>query len=221
MLSHVARLKMPKNGPTSPLYRTYARIASVLFIALTPLVLYFAVTRFSVRTGALIVASWVAFRLAISAISRTRAEIRHALAIPLVSLACALLGAAAESAWLLLLLPSLTQFGIASVFAASLRKTPLIEQFARMQQPELSPEEKAYCRKVTIVWSVFLSLSGCLGLLLAWFATPGVWAFFTGVGSYLLVALLFAAEYIYRQFRFPNHRFRDLKRVYRRLFPGP
>lgn len=71
-----------------------------------------------------------------------------------------------------------------------------------MQKKNLSVAEIRYCRSVTSIWAAYLAACGQLGLLLAWLATPEVWALFTGAGSYVLVAALFGGEYVVRTIRF-------------------
>ncbi len=182
-----------------------ASTALVVAIAVSPAVLYFAVTRLSVRRAAFLVAGWVALRAIPSLLlAASREQAVAALRLPLAAIFFSLLGAIANDARLLLLLPSATQFGFASVFASSMRRpgVPLVETFARMQKSGLSDDEVRYCRAVTGVWAVYLTASGVAGLLLALLASPTIWAVFTGVGSYVLVAVLFAAEYVFRQIHF-------------------
>ena len=181
-----------------------ARVANVVFIAVSPVVLYVAVTRLTVMTAALVIAGWVTLRTIPAALgTASREQLIAAIKLPLVAVAFSVLGAITNNRGLLLLMPSATQLGFAWVFASSLRaKVPLIEQFARIQKAELSAEEIKYCRTVTWIWAIYLAACAVTGVVLAWAASPEVWAIFTGVGSYVLVAALFAAEYSFRKLRF-------------------
>ena len=203
----------------------------MVFITVSPAVVYLAVTRLTVEAGAGVVAAWIALRVIPKLIISSREERMAVLKLPAVGILFAGLGAITNDRRLLLLLPSATQFGFAWVFASSLRRpasgepsVPLVERFARMQKAVLTDEEVRYCRSVTVVWIVFLSASGVLGLLLAVLASPAVWAIFTGIGAYILVAALFGIEYAVRKVRFRSFQSSPLERVlfrfFRRLFPG-
>lgn len=200
---------------------TFARAANVLAIAVSPVVLYLAVTRLSVKPAALLVAGWITLRTIPAVLAASREQMMAALKLPFVAIVFSLLGAVTDDARFLLLLPSATQLGFAGVFAASLRRprVPLVEQFARMQKPDLPELEQRYCRTVTGVWAVYLAACAVLGLVLAWLASPAMWAIFTGAGSYVLVAALFAAEYAFRKVRFRSPEGSPLERTLYRWFP--
>ena len=90
------------------------------------------------------------------------------------------------------------------LFGTSLRSTPLIEQFARLDFPELPPGIAEYCRGLTKVWTGFFALNivGCL-----WLAVYGdnkFWALYNGIFVYVLIGLLVVGEYIWRRIRFPD-----------------
>jgi uncharacterized membrane protein len=201
---------------------TIARVANIVAIAVSPVVLYFAVTRLSVQPAAVLVAGWILLRTVPSLVATaSRQQLVAALKLPLIAIFFSLLGAVTNDARFLLLLPSATQFGFAGVFASSLRRghVPLVESFARMQKKDLSDEELRYCRTVTVIWAVYLTACGVSGLLLAWLSSPATWAVFTGAGSYVLVAALFGAEYVFRTIRFRRADGDALARALFRWFP--
>jgi uncharacterized membrane protein len=201
--------------------RALARILQALFIALSPVVVYVAVARMPLARGAWLVVGWIALRALPVFFTTPRRHLLQALKLPALALAFALVGACTHDRWLLLLLPSATQLGFAWTFGASLRKgaTPLVEHFARMQVADLTPEEIVYCRRVTWIWAVFLAANASAGIVLAWAASPEVWTAFTGVGVYVFVATLFAAEYTVRSVRFRARRVSLLQRLLFRWFP--
>lgn len=200
-----------------------ARVASVVFIAISPVVLYVAVTRFSVMKAALVIAGWITVRTLPAALGTvSRDQLIAAIKLPLVAIAFSVLGALTNNRGLLLLIPSATQLGFAWVFAASLRpgaKMPLVEQFARMQKAALGEDEIKYCRTVTWIWALYLAACAVAGIVLAWVASPEVWALFTGVGAYVLVAVLFAGEFTFRKLRFRNPEGSAIDRALFRWFP--
>lgn len=115
----------------------------------------------------------------------------------------ALLGGWVSEARLLLMFPVVMNLGFLVNFGQSLwLPPPIVERFARLMEPELSPPEVQYCRRVTQVWCGFFALNALTTLLLAWFAPLAWWAAYSGFIAYVLVGLLMAAEYLVRKRRF-------------------
>lgn len=85
-----------------------------------------------------------------------------------------------------------------AMFATSLFRTPMAEVFARRMGEKLDEKGVAYCRKVTVAWTVFLSLN--LGVTV-WtvFLSREVWALYNGCISYLLTGVMFLGEFIIRK----------------------
>src|SRR2546425_10208300 len=79
---------------------------------------------------------------------------------------------------------------------------PMVETFARLRGRELPDEEVVYCRVVTGLWCLFFAFNGGVTLWLALGATLAWWTLYTGVVSYTLIGTLFAAEMVYRYWRF-------------------
>ncbi len=90
------------------------------------------------------------------------------------------------------------------VFWRSLRTTPLIERYARLDFPVLPPEICEYVRRLTIVWAVFFALNAAICLVLALSQNEELWALYNGLLIYLLIGLLFVGEFIWRKIRFPG-----------------
>ena len=81
-------------------------------------------------------------------------------------------------------------------------REPLITGFARRVHGGLPPDMAAYTRHVTIAWCVFFIAQPLVSAaLLAW-ATLDAWSLFVNVLTLPLVALMFAAEYLYRVTRY-------------------
>ena len=195
------------------------RVVSGAFIAASPFVLYFAVTRERLELGAWIIVGWLLVRTVPAVLAAPRQHVRSALRLPGVAIAFALLGAVTHERLLLLLMPSLTQLGFAWVFCSTLRRgqMPLIERFARMQKATLDPEELAHCRFFTAVWGFSMIASAAVGVGLAAYAPTWLWAAFAGVGSYAFVAVLFGVEYLVRAVRFRRYGDNALQRMLLRL----
>ena len=96
--------------------------------------------------------------------------------------------------------PVVINLGFLVVFVSSLMSPPtIIERFARIQNPDLSPQAIIYTRKVTWVWSVFFIVNGSIATVTAIWASNEVWALYNGLIAYLLIATLFAAEWLVRR----------------------
>ncbi len=84
------------------------------------------------------------------------------------------------------------------VFAASLRRVPLVERIARARGEALDARGVAYCRKVTVAWVVFLSAHLAVTVATA-FAPHAVWAFYNGALAYVLLGAMFVGEGLVRR----------------------
>jgi uncharacterized membrane protein len=114
----------------------------------------------------------------------------------------------------------LVSLGMFVAFARSLREgvTPMVERFARMVEPNLSPAELAHCRSVTVVWCVFFVLNAVVNCTLG-FIDHTWWALYTGVFAYIVVGGLLAGEYVVRKARFRRYGPALHDRLLRRIFP--
>jgi uncharacterized membrane protein len=98
------------------------------------------------------------------------------------------------------LYPVAVNAALLAAFGYSLyRGPPMVERLARLSEPSLSAEAIAYTRRVTVIWVVFFGLNGSIALVTALWAPDAVWALYNGVIAYVLVALLFAVEYLVRR----------------------
>lgn len=96
------------------------------------------------------------------------------------------------------LYPVFVNAALFTVFAASLRGTPMVETFARLRHKNLPAHAVVYCRRVTVVWCVFFIVNGLVALDSALFRSDAWWALYNGAVSYVLIAVLFAAEFAVR-----------------------
>jgi len=181
--------------------RILAALQGLLYVAY-PLLVLLAVERFGARGAALLLLALLVPGL-VRAAARGGPQARTA--VGLGATVALLLGLAAlldDTRWMLAY-PSLVNGALLAQFAWSLRRgPPTAERFARMQVPDLLPDEVRYCRTVTGAWVVFFALNGAAVTALALWAPRSWWALYAGGLSYLLVGLLFAAEYVVRKARF-------------------
>ena len=138
----------------------------------------------------------------------------------------------------LLLAPALIPAGVAWIFGRTLLRgrVPLIVAIVRHLHAGNGPEDPAridYARRLTIVWTGLLAALAITNLVLGALVFPGglcelfgiptpigvpepVWAAWTGVAGYLVMAIFFLAEYAYRQRRFPDQPYDGLLDFLRR-----
>jgi uncharacterized membrane protein len=204
--------------PVSPEQFAAALLQALFFIAY-PLLIYFAHTRFTTRA----VGVWVLALYGISFLLRSRGRagaLRPLLKQHLPLAAAIALAIATGDRRLLLLLPVIVSSYLFATFAWSLRVgPPMIERFARLVEDDLPPFTRPYCRRVTLLWCVFLAGNALTVTLLAVAAPLAWWALYTGPTFYLLLALLLAAELCFRKwwFRYYGEGFAD--RIFAKCFP--
>jgi uncharacterized membrane protein len=96
--------------------------------------------------------------------------------------------------------PILLSLAAVVVFGWSLLRPPsLVEQLANLRHPTLPPAGRAYCRRVTVVWTAWLGVNAAATAALAAWGDLRLWALWTGVIFYLASGLLFAGEYLVRR----------------------
>ena len=83
-------------------------------------------------------------------------------------------------------------------FGVSLWRTPLVEVFARGMGESLDARGVDYCRRVTVVWTVFLALHLAVTVGTV-FASRETWAVYNGCIAYVLMGALFVGEWLYRR----------------------
>jgi len=112
---------------------------------------------------------------------------------------CALLAVFDQPA-LLHWYPVLINAGLLAVFACSLAHgMPIIERLARLVEPDLPPPAVRYTRTVTKVWALFFLANGLTAAALTLWASRECWLLYNGLIAYVLMAALFAGEWLVRQ----------------------
>lgn len=179
-----------------------AGILQALFTLAYPFIVWLALTKLETRAvGGLLLGLY-----AVSLLARAKGSRAELLALarqhaPLVALV--LVAMATGQRILLLLVPMLLSLYLFATFTASLRKgPPMIERFARIVEDDLPDFCVPYCRKVTLVWCVFLLANAvCVGIL-AFFAPLAWWTFYAGFVFYLLMGALLGVEFFVRKLWF-------------------
>jgi len=112
------------------------------------------------------------------------------------------------------LIPILVQLILLHFFGKTLLKNhgpSLIERFVRLEFAELPPGITEYCRKLTLMWTVFFAFNIISCITLALWAPASWWAIYTGIGMLLGTGILMMGEYICRPFLFPDLAIPDIK----------
>lgn len=171
-----------------------AQLAAGALFLLYPFAIYLGLGSFDPRWLALLLIAIVGLRLAAS-------RLKPPTAIPLAIAIAAATGYTliTGSQYGLLLYPVLVNGALLLLFAASLLRPPsVIETLARLREPDLPDAALAYTRKVTLVWAVFFALNGAIALATLYLDRTW-WALYNGLIAYLLMGLLFGAEWLVRR----------------------
>ena len=95
--------------------------------------------------------------------------------------------------------PFALSLAAAYAFGISLWRPPsLIERLARIGEPDMPLTGQAYCRLVTMIWTVWLAVNAAIAALLAILASEEAWALWTGLLAYLIMGMLFGGEMLLR-----------------------
>ena len=87
---------------------------------------------------------------------------------------------------------------IAFVFLISLGKKPLITQIAQRMGTKMTPSVQKYTYKATLAWGAFMAINTAVSLITV-FLSNNLWALYNGLISYILIAIMMAAEYTIRK----------------------
>jgi uncharacterized membrane protein len=185
--------------------QTVLRVVGVVFLAAYPVVVYVGITHWNLGAVAVLSLLVLIPTLSIRYRNRTGEHLAAVFGVPLAVLAVSIFAALMDDRRLILALPVVVNAVLLVYFAGSLRgPIPVVERLARLQQPELSPSEVRYCRSVTWLWVSFFVVNGLVAGVLAVIGPLSLWAVYTGPISYLLIGVVFAAEFVVRRARFQH-----------------
>ena len=104
--------------------------------------------------------------------------------------------------------PIVINLALCVFFARTLRSgcEPLVSRFARIERGgQLAPDLGRYTRNLTMAWAGFFVLMAAISATLAVTGPLAAWSIFTNILNYVLVALFFMLEYVYRRLRYRHH----------------
>ena len=84
-------------------------------------------------------------------------------------------------------------------------QTPLVTAIGEQVHGSFPEVIRRYTRSVTLMWAIVFAAMALWSALLPWLASATLWSLFTNFINYLLIALLFAVEFIYRKWRFQDY----------------
>lgn len=191
---------MDQRSPWRTLLRALAAIALLAY----PLLVWRGLAAGSPRLIAAVLLVVLAPAAYLRLRSKRQPKARGLLAIPLVTLVSLGLASALNSIGFILLVPVAINAVFLVTFGLTLRggSMPMVERFARLHEPDLSPPKQSWCRTWTVLWCAFFVLNGSTAGFLGWLAPLEWWALYTGLLAYLLSGLLLLTEWLLRRRRF-------------------
>lgn len=175
-------------------------VVNAILVVAYPVAVFWGLTHLGARQVSVLLLALLVPALAWRFRRADRATFWSVVRLP-IAILCLVLGAiATDDARVLLALPVLVNAVLLVEFASTLRSgaTPMIERFARMQEPALDARQIAHCRRWTVAWSAFFVVNGTVAAVLALAAPLWCWTVYTGAIAYVLMGLVFAAEYLSR-----------------------
>jgi uncharacterized membrane protein len=104
-----------------------------------------------------------------------------------------------NSELLLRLYPSLVNLGLLVAFGATLMRGPsMVEKFARIHNPDPSPQVVRYTRRVTLIWCAFFMLNSGFSVYTALCWRREAWSLYNGALAYVLIGVLLLGEIAWR-----------------------
>ncbi len=96
------------------------------------------------------------------------------------------------------LYPVLMNAGVFALFALSLRKTPLVTQFAEKIHKTLDEQTINYTYRATYAWAIVMGINTIASLITV-FLSDEIWVLYNGLISYIIIGATMLIEYIVRK----------------------
>ncbi len=174
-------------------------LPGMLAIVLFPFLVYFSIDRVGLAPLGVVLVLGLLFR----AWPFFRERLWWLCVASLAGLIYVLLLFASGNSTLLKLYPTGVSIFLLGVFASSLLFPPsLVQRFAVAAGMEVTPRSIAYTRNVTLLWCGFFLANILITSFIAVRASMEVWTLYNGFISYVLIGLIFLAEFVYRRLIF-------------------
>ena len=181
----------------------------LIALMLYPVIVFTGLQFFPVSWVALLLAGLLAVRLLLL---RTRDKKpagplgKPTAIITLIAFVVLMLSALQESEIGVRLYPLIINLAMLAIFVWSLSHPPtIIERFARLQDPELSPEGVNYTRRVTQIWCGYFILNSIITSYTIFWGSLSLWTWYNGFIAYILLGTLITSEWLYRYFFIKQH----------------
>ena len=103
--------------------------------------------------------------------------------------------------FILQLYPPFISLGLLSAFGATLIYPPtMIERIATAAGMVVNQRSIAYTRAVTVLWCIFFTINATVSGAIALDGSMRAWTIYNGLLSYIIIGIIFASEYLFRQF---------------------
>ena len=103
--------------------------------------------------------------------------------------------------FILQLYPTFISLGLLSAFGATLIYPPtMIERIATAAGMIVNQRSIAYTRAVTVLWCIFFTINATVSGAIALDGSMRAWTIYNGLLSYIIIGIIFASEYLFRQF---------------------
>jgi uncharacterized membrane protein len=179
-------------------------IISVLLLAY-PIGVYFGLNYLEPRHFGLLLLTLVAARFALARRHLKQGNFVSLLPITVATAALCLLILIFNQTSMVRLNPALINLVLLLTFGYTLYNPPsMIERLARLSGAGITGPAIAYTRNVTKVWCLFFICNGAIALYTCFFTSLETWTLYNGLIAYLLMGLLFLAEYCVRQHKMRN-----------------
>lgn len=177
-------------------------VLAVLFSLTYPFLVYVGVQHFSPVFFAAVLALIALLRFFAVKDKKDLLQISLLLVVIVFSLVLAV----TNNELLLRLYPVIISLMLALTFASSLRQPEnILLRTARLAGKKISAYAPQYTRVLTLVWAIILLANAAVALYLALFASFAQWAFYCGFLSYVIFALFFGGELLYRRYYILKH----------------
>jgi len=184
------------------------RVVSVLFSLLLltyPLALHLGIYFGHIELVVFYLAILLSLPFLSTAIKRIRPGIWHIMAVGMAFIVLAI--PASNDKLIVKLIPLIVNGVLLWFFSSSLvgARIPLVTRFASLMREDMPPAVLIYTRRVTIAWSGYFLSMFIFSLMLAIYAPIELWSFFSNVLSYVLLLLMFLAEFTVRRLLVHEH----------------
>lgn len=175
-----------------------------------PIVIYLLLSHEAAWLGALLVFGVLAWKL--------RYQERWFRVVVVILIGTSILARLFGIEAILKLSPLLVYSSLFVVFLRSLNGTSLIERFARLDfHDNFPPGIVDYCRKLTILWTIFFAANITWCVWLAIQGDDATWVLYNSLIVYLLIGALLLGEYFWRRIAFPELETRPLLQTIRNI----